>query len=54
MSERHDQPGPDDEAATPEGEAGRDELAGARGGQPGYDLDEAAAYEDAGEGHDDR
>ncbi len=45
MSERDDQPEPDD--AAPKGEPGREDVAGARGGQPGYDLDEAAAYEDA-------
>jgi hypothetical protein len=31
------------------GEPGREEVAGARGGQPGYDLDEAEAYEEAAE-----
>jgi hypothetical protein len=45
MHERDDQPERDD--AAPEGEPGREEVAGSRGGQPGYDLDEAAAYEDA-------
>lgn len=29
------------------GEPGREEVAGARGGQPGYDLDEGKAYEEA-------
>ena len=48
MHERPDEPGPDDAGdATAEGEPGREEVAGSRGGQPGYDLDEAAAYEDA-------
>ncbi len=37
-------------AETPaEGEAGREDVAGQRGGQPGYDLDEGAAYEEAEE-----
>ncbi len=44
MTEREEQP---QDEAPPEGEAGRDEVAGARGGQPGYDLDEGAAYEEA-------
>jgi hypothetical protein len=41
-----------DEAATPEngeGEPGRDQVAGDREGQPGYDLDEGEAYEQAEE-----
>ena len=36
-----------------EGEPGREEVAGDRDGQPGYDLDEGAAYEQAGAGEDD-
>jgi hypothetical protein len=41
----------DDEQApeTEGGEPGREEVAGDRGGQPGYDLDEGEAYEEAGE-----
>jgi hypothetical protein len=48
----------DDEKTRPpdetgdEGEPGRDEVAGSRGGQPGYDLDEAEAYEEAEEAED--
>jgi hypothetical protein len=34
----------------PEGEEGREEVAGERGGQPGYDLDEADVYERGGDG----
>jgi hypothetical protein len=43
---------PDDtsEQQPAEGEPGRDEVAGERGGQPGYDLDEADAYERGGDG----
>ena len=49
MSE-HEDPRQDEPADTPsQDEAGREEVAGARGGQPGYDLDEGRAYEDAGE-----
>ena len=45
MSE-HEQQGQGEGAeAPPEGEPGRDEVAGQRGGQPGYDLDEGEAYE---------
>jgi len=47
MSEHEEHRPDEDTAATPaEGEPGREEVAGARGGQPGYDLDEGAAYED--------
>ena len=47
MSEHEDQR-EEQPADTPsEGEEGRDEVAGARGGQPGHDLDEGAAYEHA-------
>jgi hypothetical protein len=47
MSE-HEQPEQGDAAQAPaEGEAGREEVAGQRGDQPGYDLDEGAAYEEA-------
>jgi hypothetical protein len=45
MSEHPEQQAQDDEPPA-EGEAGRDEVAGTRGGQPGYDLDEGAAYEE--------
>ncbi len=31
---------------TGEGEPGREEVAGQRGDQPGYDLDEGEAYEE--------
>ena len=40
---------PDDAGA---GEPGREDVAGARDGQPGYDLDEGAAYEQEEEGSD--
>ena len=48
-SEQRDQEG----AETPaEGEEGREEVAGQRGGQPGYDLEEEQVYEEAqGEDH---
>ena len=48
MTER--EPQQQGEAAEPpaEGEEGREEVAGRRGGQPGYDLDEGAAYDEAG------
>ena len=47
MSEHEEhRPDADTESAPAEGEPGREEVAGARGGQPGYDLDEGAAYED--------
>ena len=42
-----DETPPEDEQV--EGEPGREEVAGDRGGQPGYDLDEAEAYEAAEE-----
>ena len=46
MSER-EQPAHDENADPPaEGEEGREEVAGQRGSQPGYDLDEGAAYEE--------
>ena len=42
----HEQPQRDEDAEPPvEGEEGREEVAGRRGGQPGYDLDEGEAYE---------
>jgi hypothetical protein len=44
--ERQDEPTTE---APAEGEAGREEVAGQRGGQPGHDLDEGAAYEESGE-----
>ena len=51
MSEHPEQREDDQGAGTPpDGEPGRDEVAGERGGQPGYDLDEGAAYEDADAG----
>jgi hypothetical protein len=50
MSE-HEQPQQGDDAPPPaEGEPGREEVAGQRGDQPGYDLDEGAAYEEAADG----
>ncbi len=46
MSE-HEEPQRDDSAQAPaEGDPGREEVAGQRGDQPGYDLDEGAAYEE--------
>ena len=47
MSEHEQQRQDEGADAPPEGEPGRDEVAGQRGGQPGYDLDEGAAYEEA-------
>ena len=43
-----DEPTPDaqDPPEADGGEPGREEVAGARDGQPGYDLDEGAAYEE--------
>ena len=43
-----DETPPEDEQVPDEagGEPGREEVAGRRGGQPGYDLDEAEAYEE--------
>ena len=42
----HEQPAHDEAAESPpEGEEGREEVVGQRGGQPGYDHDEGAAYE---------
>ena len=49
MSEHPDEHADQPAEAPDEGEGGRDEVAGARGGQPGYDLDEGAVYEEAGE-----
>ena len=46
----HDEQRQDEATGVPaEGEAGREEVAGQRGGQPGYDLDEGAVYEEAAE-----
>lgn len=43
-------PQPDERTTNDEGgEPGREEVAGQRGGQPGYDLDESEAYEEAAE-----
>ncbi len=43
-----DETPPEDEQIPDEdgGEPGRDDVAGQRGGQPGYDLDEAEVYEE--------
>jgi hypothetical protein len=47
MSEHEERQQGDDAQAPAEGEPGREEVAGQRGDQPGYDLDEGAAYEEA-------
>ena len=47
MTEHDEQRRDEDEQTPAEGESGREEVAGQRGGQPGYDLDEGAAYEQA-------
>ena len=49
MTEHSEQQGSDGAETPAEGEPGREEVAGQRGGQPGYDLEEEQAYEDAQE-----
>ena len=49
MTEHEEQRQGEGDEPPAEGEPGREEVAGQRGGQPGYDLDEGAAYEEAEE-----
>lgn len=50
-----DEPRPDDQQPPDAegGEPGREEVAGQRGDQPGYDLDEGEAYKQAAAGSGD-